>query len=54
MKKASILAIAPYDSLKETLQAVSLSFSNSADIDVFVGDLEQGLNYLHRQGDHRI
>ena len=41
MKKASVLAIAPYDSLKETLQAVSLSFSKSADIDVFVGDLEQ-------------
>ena len=48
MKKASVLAIAPYDSLKETLQAVSLSFSKSADIDVFVGDLEQGLHYLHQ------
>lgn len=43
MRKTRILAIAPYEGLKEILQNESAAFADQIDVSVYVGDLQDGL-----------
>ena len=47
MKKAEVVAIAPYAELQNTLKDVAEEFSGVMNTDIFLGDLSDAIKYVH-------
>ena len=47
MKKAEVVAIAPYAELQNTLKDVAEDFSGVMNTDIFLGDLSDAIKYVH-------
>lgn len=47
MRKANIVAIAPYEELQYTLKEIAEQFSRVINTDIFLGDLNNAIKYVH-------
>lgn len=47
MRKANIVAIAPYVELQYTLKEIAEQFSGTMNTDIFLGDLNDAIKYVH-------